>query len=278
MEGKEGVVFHSDHSAVIKLSSISQFSYGEASTLQLSIPKTVYLALNYLRIEAMDEICDFEFTQEEWNRMKVEIGKEMTPPDEWVSSYEAIMALLLECLPQKKTRTQEGYALVNLRGRSEAIPLNYMGVGIVFAPFSLPAQANVAERALALHKELRARLSNVASLEKEFSFPDVLKREKTGRFNHFTRLRLLTRWRDAFFGHHVVLNSWVGQPWLEVTFGTGERASFLRVHPKFGARRMLLLFPRDATTLVLRVQLPSKEMSHFRSKLLALPMQFCENS
>jgi hypothetical protein len=219
---------------------------------------------------AFDEVADFVFSLQEWNAIKARASQGLHK-GEWVSSYEAVMAAILQTLAKVDHKDQmAGRAVVNLRGRSKYFAANYFGVGLATHDFVIGTNAALCDVARDLHESLRSGLADLRDMEKLHTLAEDYEGHRSGRFTGMVpRTRLLTQWKKALLDEQPVINSWVSYPWFDCSFGlpNGERPLWMRVPQVFRFRRHVHVFPRSDTEFQLRMQLPRAQMREFKRLL-----------
>jgi hypothetical protein len=256
---------------------------------RLTIAQTFKFMLSFVRISVTDEVADFEFTLDQFNELKRTVQSNLSK-DQWVSSYEAFMALVLKSLAKADGKSNiDTAAVVNIRGRSKLFPQNYFGVGLsVHEIKGLNTTESVAKTAFALHESLRNGLEEMTAMEKLVLIPEKWQASNlgslgsllNGREGMLSRARYLTVWEKCISEDCTVINSWYGYPWLEINFGLlggkESRPNFMRIPKEFRFRRHIHLAPKSESILQLRMQLPSSTMSKFRSAFRETGFKFRE--
>ena len=238
-------------------------------------------------ITATDEVCDFEFSNEQWQATKNLVQKELGQK-QWVSSYEAIMGVILKCLAEADgVDTIRGRVVVNIRGRSKLFPKNYFGCGLSAHEFeNISTQEPPSKIAFALHESLRAGIEDMKEMEKLHLLPESIGAHKCGmigsllggRLGMVERARYLSVWEKNISEDNCVINSWVGYPWLSVNFGldSSKGADYIRLPAFFRFRRHVHIYPKTDNAFFLRMQLPKETMDRFKQSLNSCGVGFKE--
>jgi len=251
-----------------------------------------FQAIQFIRAIAWNyytqQVVDFEFNSDTWGKIKDQVHQGLDK-GQWVSSYEAIMGLVLSCIGA--ARTQNGHtktdvrAIVNIRGRSSLFSPRYFGNALGMHEFTVGSTAASSEVARDLHDTLRDALKAVTPLEKAVLIPQhfethrptpVIGRLFGGRLDYVQRARYVLGWERSSVSDSYIINSWVGYPWLEVQFATGKDADEMRVPPAFRSPRQSFVCPIAKDKYQLRVSLPRNEINTFRSALKKSGFDFRE--
>lgn len=231
-----------------------------------------------------DQVVDFEFTLEQWTRLKSELSAQLQP-GEWISSYEAMMGLALQCQTNTERRDLFTRVIVNIRARSALYAGNYFGNALGMHTYQALQSDTAAQAALRLHDSLRTCLlpENLSELERTSAIPQVLETHRPsplggkllgGRLGLVERARYVAGWEQGILHGGVITNSWVGYDWTKVQFGTSQTsASFMKV-PLFRSPRQLLIAPITTSTFVLRVSMRPSDMQAFKKRMLASNVGF----
>jgi hypothetical protein len=251
------------------LSPHKDYTFTMKGSSRMRLTDAIQLMIALPIIDATDEIADFEISLRQWNTLRSSVLKQLEP-GQWVSSYEAMMATIMNCIAKSDPSSKlfHGHVLTNLRGRSRLFANNYFGVAISTNVFSIRREELASSLAFTLHQLLQKGIQDVSAMEEIVMTGVHFDAAKTGRFGILQRVRNMGYWRKIFVERNRYLfNSWLGFNWLDVSFGCGAKADFLRVNPKFSARRLVFIFPRSADSIQLRIQLPRKQMPAFRKHL-----------
>jgi len=236
----------------------------------LSTLEAVRFGARALLAKVADDVVDWVIDIAEWEAVKKSVSANLSQ-GQWISSYEAIMSVVLSCLAKVDgAKEAKGCAIVNMRSRSNLFAPAYFGVAISMHEFRVPTgpTADAATvTAWALHQSLRAGLAAPQRMEKLVMLTEEVGAHKQGRLGFFNRLQLLWQWKRSLLDKNTVLNSWIGYAWLDLDFGTGSAPLFMRVPPEFRYRRHVHCFPRSATQYCLRMELPSWQMKQFKAEL-----------
>lgn len=236
---------------------------------RLSVWETLQFIVAFPITEAIDEVLDLEFPIQQATTLKSSILKQLQP-GQWISSFEGLVATVLKCISQSETSSKllYGHVVTNMRGKSQLFTSDYFGVAVSTNEFAIETDQTVPSMTLALHDHLRRGIKEISAMEAIVLTGDHFKAAETGRFGMFKRLRNMRVWKKLFFEKdRYLFNSWAGYDWLNASFGCGAKADLMRVDSKFSARRQVLIFPRSANFLQLRIQLPPNKMTVFKKHL-----------
>lgn len=215
-----------------------------------------------------DTVVDFKLQTEDMAMIKQILSEKLEKP-KWISSYEAIMSVLLRSLATAdKREVLSCRALINIRGRTKIAHKDYFGNALSYHKFTFNNAGEISETAYAFHESLRGALQDPTSLEHSHLHAEYLKRNG-GHSNAWDR----ARWTRPFF-HSVwegepVVNSWVGFDLFNMDFGmNGVKPHFLRVATSFRNHRHIHLYPTTPDgDLAVRMQLSSSSMKRFKKAL-----------
>ncbi|KAH9261033.1 hypothetical protein BASA81_000737 [Batrachochytrium salamandrivorans] len=226
-----------------------------------------------------DQVVDFEFTLEQWTQLKTELSNQLQP-GEWISSYEAMMGLALQCQTNTERKDLFTKVIINIRARSALYAENYLGNALGMHTYQALQSDTAAQSALRLHDSLRTCLlaENLIELERTNAIPQQLETHRPsalwgrllgGRLDVVERARYVFGWEQSVLYGGVIINSWVGYDWTKVQFATKQTsASFIKV-PLFRSPRQLLIVPMTNSKFVLRASMRPSNMLEFKKRMLA---------
>ena len=220
-------------------------------------------------------------------QLKEEISNniEKTNPGEWVSTYEILMASVLEGVryaegPRRYPLTF--IVVIDLRGRTKMIDSPfYVGNAVSGIPFhmhrSTPTKASLgvsrvewlSEAALKFHRKIRGFLNNSCEKSKGLDFEKFERDQAEGKLQSsigfFTNLVANTK-------DPLLLNNWTKHRWFEMDFGSGVKANtfgvpgdfppaFIQLNPRYASH-----YPdkKKAGAYTLMVSLPRKQARSFK--------------
>jgi len=225
-----------------------------------------------------DEMADFRLSVEHVARIKQTLSAQLEKP-KWISSYEAIMAVLLRALAMADRRKEMTCrAIVNIRGRTPLVPKEYFGNALSYHAFTFKNEGEISTTAFEFHESLRAGLEQVDDLNrphfagKHFISDGLIKSKTILEHVGFTK-----PFFDSVSRGDPVVNSWVGFDWFNIDFGLGGTAPrFLRVATSFRNHRHVHVYPSNAEgEMMVRMQLPRRTMEAFRRAVDALGFADC---
>lgn len=265
-----------DENLATHLDQIKVKKFGLASELAPFLAGVVYANI-------FDSRLDFTLDLSQVKTIKERITAEL-PEGEWVSSYEVMMAMMLQAYAfsssaqgDRNPEKLDLRILANTRGRDKYSPKGYVGNALSDLPVRLenPKDMHLSQIALAVHDQMRSELGNAAKLEEQHL---VFERSvRDGRASApYERLRHYHMWLKNVGKKSPLCNSWIGYDWFGVTFGGQGKPYLMRVPPEFSYHRMIFISPRTPDQVMVRMQIPSKEAARFKQAVQELNLPLTE--
>jgi len=221
------------------------------------------------KYKRLDALKDFKLTAADLAVLKQELSEKLEKP-KWISSYEAIMSLILRSLAYADGRKSiTCRCIVNIRGRSKLAPKEYFGNALTYHEVVVPNEGAPSDTAFAFHEGLRSGLGD----EEKLNLPHVAAEYFVNHKNEFNHTLSRARYVRPFFlsvsDGEPVVNSWLIFNFFNMDFGlSGQAATYMRVAPTFRQHRHVHMFPSSADgDIMLRMTLPPDTMERFIAAL-----------
>jgi hypothetical protein len=235
---------------------------------RVSKSRTVRAGAVLLTHLKVDRVQDFRLDTSGLSEIKQTLSEKIEKP-KWISSYEAIMSVLLRALATADRRKQLSCrAIVNVRGRTTLFHPDYFGNALSYHKFTFENKGEVAETAFAFHESLRTGIQDSANLEHPH-----LEAEHVKYKGKLSNIWDRARWTQPFFASVLegepIINSWIGFDFFNMDFGlSGVKPDLLRVATSFRNHRHIHLYPISPNgDIAIRVQLPAHTMRAFKKAL-----------
>lgn len=225
-----------------------------------------------------DEVADFVLSAQDFAKLKQQMSAKLEKP-KWISSYEALMSLLLRALAiadgsADHKRKVTARSIANIRGRSPLASKEYFGNALSYPPFKFDSSRNIelSETAFAFHESLRQGLEDVEELNRSHVHAEKYLRAHPMRTRWLlNRAGFASPFLQSVVNRQPVVNSWIGFDWFGMRFGSSETPKFLKVSETFRHHRHIHAFPSNSQgDITVRMNISKKTMKKFRLALKEL--------